>query len=120
MIDLKKYPKSKNLLIEPVRKLLSNFQAELVKSMEALDVEVPDIEDEVVESTIDSISKSNHRWFFTFFDSKEIYLSVLKHPKQGFSWDINEERDSTDKYRTRDEAELAGFEECFKMLEERV
>ena len=118
MIDLKDYPKSKEIFYEHVKKWLLQLQKELLKDVP--ETQAPEITDRIVELGANNILNQNFRSLYHFFDGVDINLFITK----GFGIKImnkgKESVDYADEFKTREEAELFGFKECFKMLESTI
>jgi len=104
--------KSKKLLLEDVEKTLKTFMSEMGEVPEPLDKEI-------LESTMNSILINNSRSLFSFFDKHEIYLTIIFYNKEYWEYVINTTK-FTSSFDTRELAEEAGFEACFKLLEEKL
>ncbi len=121
MIDLKDYPKSKEVFYEHVKKWLLQLQKELLKDVP--EVQAPEITDRIVELGANNILNQNFRSLYHFFDEQGIYLLVDGPDEMhGWTWRIRYKSidvfDSTSAGSLkREECEIEGFKECFKLME---
>lgn len=119
MIKLEDYPKSKEIFSKYVKKWLIEFQKELLKGVEG---EAPPITDSIVEAASLNIIQQNPRSLYNFFDNEGIIL-LLDGPDEmyGWTWQIRNNRNVINSVGAgtlkREEAELEGFKECFKLME---
>lgn len=118
MIKLENYPKTKAKLMEYSKGLLAKFQQELLKDAPA-GTEAPVIEETLLTYYLENILTNNIRSLYDFFDSEELNL-LIDWQVDGFVWylrQVDTVIESKDSYKSRIEAEAAGFEECFKIYE---
>lgn len=117
MINLNDYPKSKAKFLVYVKKWLIDFQKELLKGSNLPDDQIPKVDDKLAEDAALNIVYNNMRSLYNFFDKEGIYMTVVD--PLAWKWRIvaNDNHTEGNELKSRDEAELEGFEECFKVLE---
>lgn len=67
-------------------------------------------------AAVKSLIPLNIRILYTYFDYKEVILSICRDSNEKFYFFINDD-DYTKTFENRVLAEEAGFEECFRILE---
>jgi len=117
MIELTKYPKSKELLKQDTLLALRKFMNEFNEGEHKLSEEF--ITQEVVESTLKATLENNIRSLFSFFDKQGIFLTIIFWDLEYWEYVINKDK-SVVFFDTRELAEKAGIEECFKLLEQKL
>lgn len=120
MIELKQFPKSEKLLQEFFRRNLEAFQKNVMKEAPTEILEIPKIEDEWVKKYTESSLVTNPGILTSFFDENGIIMEIgvdrTMEPKFCYSFGEN----NSDLFYTRTEAEMEGWKECFKQLEQRL
>jgi hypothetical protein len=119
-----KYPKVWQMLKEWMKPRLLSFQETLIKSSGA--VEIPELSDDILDKFVEVTVQSNIRILYDFLDDNKIrvfpewILPTKDDEDQESQWtySINEEI-LFPYFKTRTKAELAGFEEALKQLNEK-
>lgn len=120
------FPIAATAFIEWFKVSLVGFQKELVTQSNGK-VEIPDITEEMVEKGADTILGYQLRALYEFFDIMGVYLSIGPPFKSDdWTWSITNSNDRDDIatsdgncYKTRGEAEIAGFLRAFEELNNR-
>lgn len=124
---LDSYPKSAAALNAYCKKLLLKVQEEMVVAIpEGTDYERPEVTDEMSTMFAKSILATNPRILYDFFDAHEIYI-LINYVVSAFKgedcnvWNYMIFGEySMQSYGTRKAAEIGGFKEAFKILEEKL
>lgn len=93
---------------------LQGFQGQLSKGIEE-GLEIPEIAPLVNKEQVEAVITWTPRVLLDFFDEQKIHL-IIEKTQDGWYFVINQSHDGT-YYKTRNEAEIAGFNKCFTELE---
>lgn len=122
MLDFKeikeKYPKSYKKLVNWTKETLLSFQRMIMGDLKQDNL--PEITDEMGEKALDGFIKVNYRLLFDFFDKNGLPISIDFNPKQeeGYEFSFYLLSSGLDTgYKTRPEAEIAGFNKALEELE---
>lgn len=120
MININEFPKSKKLLGEFGKRNLSAFQKNIMKEREIEGVEIPEITDEMADSYANALLTTQPRILFSFFDENKLYIDITYDDLGVFYKQVYTGELDKIMYQNREEAEIAGFLEAFKLLEEKL
>lgn len=120
MIQIKNYPKAHKELKIFLRNLLNVWVKQAVNE----DINDQELTEEYLDQIVDTLTGSQPRLLYDFLDEKFIYLQphLMEQlaPEKGWGFELSTPNASSDElveYPTRKEAEAAGFEQAFKILE---
>lgn len=129
-INLAEFPKSREKVREIVKAQLVTIQAEMAKQIpKEMEFELPEIIPQQIDLTIEYLLKNNFRFLYDVFDANNIFLEINTSyskikDERFFSVAIDNEVVQNGVqaavYSSRLEAEISGFKECFKILEEKL
>lgn len=113
---LKQYPKTLEQLLKWEKGNLILFQEKALEMIEEKEgVSLPEIKDDMVETTVYGTWSLNPRHYYDFFDSVGVIV-VPVYAGEGYYYSIN--GNNSEKYfTTRRDAETAAFEEALKVNE---
>lgn len=118
---LQQCPKSAGKFYQWIHQHLRNIQVLHEKSIsEDMEMVIPEIEKEFVELFAESTLSTNWRSLFSFFDQEGVVMEIgvdrTSDPKFCYSFNTS----NSDLFYTRPEAEIEGFVQAFKLLEEKL
>ena len=113
MINIEKFPKSKEKLLGFIKGHLEVFQKSLMKD----EKELPPIDPGIVEATMDNILDNNPRSLYNFFDKEKVYVLVDLDENAWSFRVVSKNTFSSGKFSAREHAETEGFKEALKILE---
>ena len=122
---LEENPKAFKLIVEWFLVYVKNLQLEFAKGIEG--AEIPEVKYEDVEATIAPQFALNPRSFFDAFDFYNIYIRIdnIENSKGEIKWFYNIRNKTTSElgevvfYNTRQESEIAAFDEALKLLNDK-
>ena len=123
-MDLKNYPKCEAFLKSKVKGVLENIQ-KMMLGDNAEGLELPPIEQDYVDKYLESILNNNLPWLYTILDEQDILL-LIDHRSDGFLYTIKSNNNVVKEgggvfyYKTRAELEKVAFDECLKLLENKL
>lgn len=112
---LSQHPKTKQELYKWYKESLLKMQNEMTEGETPEDLEVPDIQDEMIDDMVPASMIVNHRFMYEFFDERNLKVFLLD--KDGsISYQINGDVAGAS-FSNRVEAEQDAFKKCFSILE---
>lgn len=108
LLNIKQYPKSRELFKKFVHKLLLGW-SQMAENTES------DIQESDVDGTLDGLLWSNPRILYDFFDSHQIVVIL----RNDWSFEINKEVYSKE-CANRSSAENEAFKQAFEILEKQT
>jgi hypothetical protein len=118
---LKAYPKVAKKINEHSRKAAQGLQESMIKELgkNAEGIELPPIEDDVVDQISKSILSSNPRLLFDLFDEMGVYIAIYPDKDTENMWIYwNNKQNHSSAASSRIEAEQKAFIDAFKVAEE--
>lgn len=111
-------PKSRVLVRENIKELLRQFQANVASHINEK-VDDSEIDEKLIDSIIEQIIRGNIRYFFDFHDVNKCILTIQEISNNHWEYTIDTLQ-SKNNYKSRKDVEVAGFQEAFNILEERL
>lgn len=111
------FPKAYELLKEWMKPRLLSFQESMIKAGGIEGSKIPELADEIVDKFVEVSLSSNIRLLYDFLDDKQLFMlpDYIKDRNEWYYY-INDEYYSSDVYKNRTEAEIAGFNEALTHL----
>lgn len=113
-MNIAQCPKSKQIFKEYIKRILTGWQNFNKDNPEFIPEELSDME---LERSMEAVLFGNPRILYDFFDENNIFMSV-HHNGYNAVFSVNE-TDGGITYKTRREAEEAGFRRCFEEMEKK-
>lgn len=113
------YPKTKAKLVTWVRNRMLETQVQMsnMAKSEGQEVDIPKIEDEMVERTLPVLFEQFYYLLLYFFDENEVYISIMPS-NNSFDWKIVESKNiNIGNEKSRFKAEAGAIIKSFELLE---
>jgi hypothetical protein len=121
MTDFKEYPKARIELKQFIKQLIEGFQTKAVADLPSKDgVEIPTLEDTLLEKMTDQFLVLNPRSLTDFFDKYKIYIEIKvdRSSVDGVKFFYSLGGSSSEMFNTRGEAEAASYKFAINKLEQ--
>lgn len=121
MINIKQHPKVEAKFNDFIKKLINVWVEQAVGE----GMEENEISAEYIKTASETMILSNPRLLYDFLDENHVYLQPILqeqlNPDNGWGYEISSVAgmsDESEAFKTRKDAEVAGFNQCLKILED--